>query len=476
MTRIIGTPPPPGAIVRAKLFDELRSFLWTDTGNAEAFSLLFGHRLKYNHSRKRWMVWNGLHWVPDADGEAERAAIDTARWRASAIWLQWAVAIDKEDQRKIVEDSEDAREGESVRGINATLEVAKNFRNITTVATDYDRDLFLLTVGNGTLNLRSDELKPANPEDLITHGPPIKYDPSAKCARWHQFLDEIFAGDSDLIDFIQRAVGYSLTGDTREQCLFILHGNGANGKSTFVETFRKLLGSHATTTGFSTFMVQRNVGAPRDDLASLVGARLVITSEAGQGTAFDEATVKLVTGQDAVSCRHLYGSFFEYVPQFKIWITTNYKPTIYGSDDAIWRRIRLVPFNQQFKGNKRDAELPEKLKAELPGILAWAVQGCLEWQRDGLGRPKTVLEATTEYRRESDQVGRFLSERCDFAKEQSVSGNALYSAYVGFCQKQGEKYLANNLFAEQIAKRRIEKKRTRKGWVYQGLGLQSMSG
>ena len=477
MTRIIGTPPPPGAIVPAKLFDELRSFPKTDTGNAEAFQRLYGaHRLKYNHSRKRWMVWNGLYWVPDADGEAERAAIDTARWRLTAIWLKWPAAMDKEDQRKVVEDSLEAQEWESVRGIRATLEVAKNLRKITTVEKDYDRDLFLLTVGNGTLNLRSGELKPADPEDLITHGPPIEYDSSAKCARWQKFLDEIFAGDSDLIEFIQRAIGYSLTGNTREQCLFILHGNGANGKSTFLETVRKLLGSHATTTPFATFMVQRNVGAPRDDIASLVGARLVITSESGQGTTFDEATVKLVTGQDAVPCRHLYGSFFEYVPQFKIWITTNYKPTIYGSDDAIWRRIRLIPFNQQFKGNKRDAELPEKLKAELPGILAWALRGCLKWQRDGLGRPKTVLEATTEYRRESDQVGRFLSERCVSGKEHTVSGNALYNAYVQFCQQQGEKFLANNLFAEQIAKRNIEKKRTRKGWVYQGLGLQSKSG
>ena len=204
--------------------------------------------------------------------------------------------------------------------------MAKNFRNIATVATDYDRDLFLLTVGNGTLNLRSGELKPADPEDLITHGPPIEYDPSAKCARWHKFLDEIFAGDSDLIDFIQRAVGYSLTGDTREQCLFILHGNGANGKSTFLETVRRLLGSHATTTPFATFMVQRNVGSPRNDLAALVGARLVITSEAGEGAGFDEAVVKQITGQDTVSCRFLFGEFFQYVPQLKLWISTNYRP------------------------------------------------------------------------------------------------------------------------------------------------------
>ena len=185
--------------------------------------------------------------------------------------------------------------------------------------------------------------------------------------------------------------------------------------------------------------------------------------------------IKQCTGSDAIACRYLYGEFFEYTPQFKIWLATNYKPTIRGNDDAIWRRIRLIPFNQQFKGGKRDPKLTEKLKDELPGILAWAVRGCLEWQRNGLGRPQTVVTATIEYREESDLVGRFLSERCVSGKEHSVSGNALYSAYIQFCQQQGEKFLANNLFAAQIAKRRIEKKRTRGGFVYQGLGLQSMS-
>jgi putative DNA primase/helicase len=227
---------------------------------------------------------------------------------------------------------------------------------------------------------------------------------------------------------------------------------------------------------FATFMVQRNVGAPRNDLAALVGARMVIASEAGQDASFDEAVVKNSTGGDAIACRFLYGEFFEYVPQFKIWLATNFKPIIRGNDDAIWRRLRLVPFNQQFKGSKRDSTLSEKLKAELPGILAWAVRGCLEWRRDGLGRPQTVVTATIAYREESDLVGRFLSERCVSAKERSVSGNALYGAYVQFCQRQGEKFLANNLFAAQIAKRRIEKKRTRQGWVYQGIGLRSMSG
>ncbi len=473
MVRYVGDSPPPGTIVSVKLFEKLRVLQNSDTGNAEAFEILYKQRFKFQHSMDRWFVWNGLRWVPDVNGEAERAAIDTARWRGTAIWLSWAEAKEKEDKSRVVEDSEFALSAESVRGIKATLEVAKNLRSFATVATDYDRNPFLLTVGNGTLNLRNGELRRADPEDLITLGTDIQYDPSGGCRRWLQFLAEIFTDDSDLIGFMQRAVGYSLTGDTREQCLFILYGNGANGKSTFLETVHRLVGPHAVTTPFDTFMKQRNVGGPRNDLAALVGARLVLASEAGQDADLDEAVIKRVTGQDKIACRHLYGEFFEFTPQFKIWLATNYKPAIRGNDDAIWRRIRLIPFNQQFKGDKRDSMLSEKLRAELPGILAWAVEGCLDWQRSGLGRPKTVLNATTEYRHEPDQVARFVSECCSVEKDRSVTGKALYEAYVQFCQRQGEKYLANNIFAAQIARRNIEKKRTSRGLVYQGLGLRT---
>jgi putative DNA primase/helicase len=475
MVRIVGIEPPPGAIIRAAMLDELVQLPDSDTGNAEAFVMLYGNRFRYDHSRKRWMVWNGLAWVADSDGEAERAAIDTARWRGTAAWLKSI----KEQRKHGWWDAERvaaAREGESVQGIKATLDVAKNLRSIATVAKHYDRDPFLLTVSNGTIDLRSGQLRMARPDDLITRATDINYDPAAKCPKWVQFLGEIFEADCELIDFIQCAVGYSMTGDTREQCLFILHGNGANGKSTLLDTIRGLLGPHAITTPFATFMVQRNIGAPRNDLAALVGARFVISSEAGQDAGFDEAVVKQVTGQDRIACRFLYGEFFEYTPQFKIWLATNYKPTIRGNDHAIWRRIRLIPFNQQFKGDRRDPTLLEKLRAELPGILAWAVRGCLSWQREGLGRPETVLKATTEYRQESDQVGRFLSDRCTKGQEYSVSGKYLYGAYVNFCQQLGEKPLANNVFAAQISKHGYEKKRTRQGQVYQGLGLQTAAG
>lgn len=467
----IGNEPKPGAIIPASLLVELRRLPDTDTGNAEAFVLLYGQNFRFDYSRKRWMTWNGLCWTVDANGQADRAAIHTARWRALADWL--GECGTREERKLMSERIASADWAESLSGINATLEVAKRILPIATVAADYDQGQFLLTVRNGTLDLKIGLLRPAWPEDLITRAVPVVYDPSAECPRWLQFLDEIFAGDAELIQFIQRAVGYSLTGDTQEQCLFILHGNGANGKTTFLETVRKLLGAHATTTPFATFMVQRQVGAPRNDLAALVGTRLVIASEAGQDASFDEAIVKQATGSDTISCRFLYGEFFEYQPRFKIWLATNYKPIIRGNDNAIWRRIRLIPFNQQFKADKRDPLLLEKLRAELPGILAWAVTGCLEWQQSGLGRPQTVVDATQEYRQESDQVGRFLSEQCVAGAARTVAASPLYEAYVRWCQRRGEKYLANNLFAAGIGKFGFQKKRTNRGYVYQGIRLRS---
>jgi putative DNA primase/helicase len=207
MTRNVGNPPPPGAIVPIKLFDELRSLSGSDTGNSEAFELLYGHRLRYDHSRKRWMVWTGRAWVLDADGEAERAAIDTARWRSTARSLALPKEMDRYAEKSFKEYFDAAADAESVYGIRSTLEIAKNLRRIATVTTDYDRDPFLLTCGNGTLDLRTGELRPAWAEDLITRATHIHFDSSARCSRWIQFLGEVFACDCDLIDFIQRAVG-----------------------------------------------------------------------------------------------------------------------------------------------------------------------------------------------------------------------------------------------------------------------------
>jgi putative DNA primase/helicase len=443
---------------------KLNSYNRTDAGNAEIFALLHGDKFRYDRTRGKWRLWNGQYWVSDKKGEASRAALDVARQRLAAA----IVIADKEERGGAIKW---AMKSESVYGRRATLESAQSLVNLATIADDYDRDPFLLTVGNGTIDLRTGHLRPSQPDDLITRATDVDFFRAASCSRWLQFLEEIFGGDDELITFISRAVGYSLSGDTREQCLFILWGGGANGKSTFLETLLQLAGSHAAITPFSSFLIQRSAGSPRNDVAKLHGARLVKAAESQKEGALDEAIIKEVTGGDTISARFLFQEFFEFKPTFKLWLATNHCPSIRGTDDAIWRRIRLIPFTRQFSGRNRDLKLLETLRGELSGILAWAVRGCLEWQRTGLGSSPVVETATLEYRRESDLLGRFMKERCMEGPKEHVAGKELYQGYVDFCAANGEKPESNNIFAKALGERGIAKKRSRQGTVYKGIGL-----
>jgi putative DNA primase/helicase len=419
--------------------EKLQSFQNTDAGNAEAFELLHGERFRYDHTKGKWLVWNDRFWVEDKDGEADRAALGTARERLSA-----AALIKHDDDRK--EGIDWALHSESVYARRATLISAQSVRSLATTTLDYDRDPFLLTVGNGTLNLSTGKLHKARREDLITRATEVPYDPTATAPRWMQFLDEIFGGEREAIKYVQRAVGYSLTGNTREQCFFLLCGGGANGKTTFLETIVQLLGKHAVTATFSAFLAQQNQGI-RNELAALCGARFVKAAEAEHRARLDEAIMKQLTGEDTISTRYLYHEPFEYRPQFKIWLATNSRPAIWETSDAIWRRIKLIEFNRQFTGRKADPRLRRKLEAELPGILAWAVEGCLEWQKVGLREPQRVSNATLGYRQESDQVGRFLKDRCDLRLTSRTAAKRLYDGYIGWCGTQRETPIAVTLFA-----------------------------
>ena len=461
---------PIAATEKAKIL-KLQSFQDTDAGNAEAFELLHGERFRFDHTKRKWLVWNDRYWAEDLDGEADRAALETARERLGA-----AALIKHEKDR---EDSVKwALRSESVYGRKATLISAESVRSLATTTKKYDRNNFLLTVGNGTLDLRTGKLREARPEDLITRATDVLYDPSPTASRWAQFLNEVFGGDSEIIEYVQRAVGYSLTGDTREQCFFLLCGSGANGKTTFLETIVRLLGTHAATAAFSAFLVQHNQGSPRNDLAALCGARFIKAAEAEHKASLDESIMKQLTGEDTISVRFLFREVFEYRPQFKIWLATNHKPAIWETSDAIWRRIKLIEFNRQFTGRQADVALRGKLEAELPGILEWAVQGCLAWQEYGLREPQRVSRATLGYRQESDQVGRFFKDRCDLQPDHQTPAKQLYDDYVLWCGRQHEIPAANNLFAVKLAERGIEgiqRKRESGGVVYRGLGLLPMA-
>jgi putative DNA primase/helicase len=338
-----------------------------------------------------------------------------------------------------------------------------------------DADPWLLNVQNGTLDLRTGKLRKHRREDLMTKLAPVAYEAQAAAPTWEVFLHRIFGGDADLIRFVQKAVGYSLTGSTQEQCLFILYGTGANGKSTFLNVVSTMLGKYASHTPTETLLVNRSDGV-RNDLARLQGARFVTAVEAEGGRRLAEAQVKQLTGGDKVTARYLYQEHFEFYPTFKIWLAVNHKPTIQGTDHAIWRRIRLIPFTVTIPEPERDKRLMEKLLAELPGILRWAVKGGLAWQQEGLEPPLAVKEATGRYRAEMDTVAQFILERCITGPDEQVSTGDLYAEYAGWCAQVGEQALSPKAFAGVLREQGFTPSRTKKERLWRGLALHQEEG
>ncbi len=279
------------------------------------------------------------------------------------------------------------------------------------------------------------------------------------------------SGDAELVTFLQRAAGYSLTGSTREQCLFVLYGTGANGKSSLLDTLRLLLGDYAQQTESKTF-TEKKQDSISNDIARLKGARLVAASETESGGRLAESLVKQMTGGEPLTARFLHQEFFEFRPEFKVWLGTNHKPVIKGSDNAIWRRIRLIPFDVTIPPAERDKDLLFKLREELPGILAWAVRGCADWLRNGLSEPESVMSATSAYRDEMDVLGPFFSECCHFTHIAKTSASELYRAYGGWVERFGEKPMSQRSFGMSLSERGLSRSKNSAGLVFwSGIGL-----
>jgi putative DNA primase/helicase len=284
-------------------------------------------------------------------------------------------------------------------------------------------------------------------------------------------LEDITAGDAKIVEYLQRAVGYSMTGKTSEHALFMLYGSGCNGKTTFVEALRNVFGEYAKTADFSTFMQQKSSSGPRNDLAMLCGARLVTATESDDGNHLAESFVKQITGGDTVTARFLYGEHFEFDPQFKLWLSTNHKPNIRGTDDGIWRRIRLIPFTVRIADDKIDRSLPDKLKAEASGILSWGVEGLRRYYTQGLNEPNCIKDATAEYRQDEDEIGRFLQARCSMANSARVAARSLYSAFKTWASKNAESVVDERKFAKSMTERGIKSTRLTAGKFWDGINL-----
>jgi putative DNA primase/helicase len=436
----------------------------TDLGNAKMLVARHGQNVRYVPLWGKWLVWDGRRWAVDDTRAVERYAKETVL----AMHAAWARVEDDDQRRKRLRH---ALRSQDVARLKAMVELAKSESGIPIMPDTLDADPWLLNVQNGTLDLRTGELHPHRREDLMTKLAPVAYDAQAAAPTWEVFLHRIFGGDADLIRFVQKAVGYSLTGSIREQCLFILYGTGANGKSTFLNAVSTMLGEYASHTPTETLLINRSDGV-RNDLARLQGARFVTAVEAEGGRRLAEAQVKQLTGGDKVTARYLYQEHFEFYPTFKLWLAVNHKPIIQGSDYAIWRRIRLIPFTVTIPKPERDKRLGEKLLAELPGILRWAVEGCMGWQQEGLEPPLVVKGATGEYRAEMDVIAAFIREHCETGPAQVARAGALYAAYCEWCAEVGETPVHQKRFGEELKQRGFTAGKHQGDRCWHGIGLR----
>lgn len=442
-----------------------RLYSLDDMGNAKRFIDLFGEDFRYNYTDRTFLYWDGCRWASDQTGAAERAAdISVEAMSAEAEWYEKS---DDEDATKAFRKHIKASRSNKSK-TNMLKEVQ---HNMPITPRQLDRHSMAFNVPNGTLSLKSGELVPAKREHFITKLSPVEYTDKSDCPMWRRFLDDIFGGDRELIRYIQKAVGYSMTGDTSEQCVFFLYGTGRNGKSTFLDVLREIFGDYVSNIQPETIMVKNSMGnGINSDIARLKGARMVTTVEPNEGVRLNEGLIKQLTGDDAVTARKLYGNEFEFKPEFKLWMATNHKPIIRGTDDGIWRRIHMVPFTVQIPVDKVDRQLKSKLEREYPAILRWAVEGCLLWQREGLKQPRAVLDMTREYRREMDVISGFLDDRCEVGEGFSAKSSELYAAYSAWCEANTEFKMSNTKFGVEMEKRFARSKR-KDGNYFSGLRL-----
>jgi putative DNA primase/helicase len=441
---------------------------FTDMGNTDFLINMHGENVHYCHLWEKWMIWDGRRWKKSED----KHIIEAAKTVPKELYRRAGdESVGDSKFRKVL--AEHAIASESRAKISNMVELARSDKRISTIPDDYDSDLWLLNCLNGTIDLKTGQLRPHSRKDLITKIVNVRYDPNATCPLFENFLDCIMNTNPRLIKYLQRAVGYSLTGDTREQCFFFLYGTGANGKSTFLETVKGLLADYADTTDFSTFFVRHNETV-RNDLAKLFGVRLVTAIEMESGKRLSEVLVKQLTGGDSITARFLFREYFQYRPTFKIFLAANHKPEIWGTDHAIWRRIRLIPFAVTIPRGEQDKELPDKLRSEFPGILLWAVKGCLDWLENTMGDPREVLEATEEYREEMDILAGFIGECCILGPIDKIKIQAknLYSAYLNWADTNKEKPLSQKTFAMRLIERGGITRRKGAPVFYKGIGLK----
>lgn len=437
----------------------------TETANARRLAQLHGDNLRWCEPWGRWLAFDGKRWAVDS----HRRVDAMAKGVVNDVWKQAAALLPDVDHATGRELTSFARQTASARGIAAMLTLAKSEPGVPILPDDLDRDPWALNVANGTLDLRTGQLRQHQRDDYLTKLCPVAYDPEATCHTWEAMLTKIMAGDVALIEYLQRALGYSLTGEVSEQALFLMHGAGANGKSTFLNAAMAILGGDYAMQAADGLLTIKGDSHPTEQ-ADLHGMRFVASSEIDDGRRLAEARVKQLTGGEKIRARRMRQDHWEFSPTHKLWLATNHKPVIRGTDHGMWRRVRLIPFEVTIPKEQQDSSLPEKLAAERAGILAWMVQGCLAWQQEGLGEPRAVADATSDYRMEMDGVGRFVEECCTKGDTARSRASDVYRAYVAWCSNVGERPQLQRAFGVAISGH-IIRRYSNNGACYLGLGL-----
>jgi putative DNA primase/helicase len=441
---------------------ELQHYRHTDEGNADRLVLLHGDEIRYSHKQKEWLVWDGKRWRADEWGRVRRLA-------AGTVGETFHLAVKKGDQK--LESWTAATEKHN--GIRKMIEATESRAGISVTTEELDRHPYLLNVQNGVIDLETGDVLPHNPKYLLTKMAPVDFDRLATAPRWDAFLTEVFNKDEDLIRFVQKAIGYCLTGSVQEQVFFICYGSGENGKSSLLNLIRTILGDYAQNTPFSSFEAD-NRNQLGNDIAALRGSRFVTAIESEQDKRLAEARVKAVTGGDPVTCRHLYKNLFTYVPEWKVFLAVNHKPEIRGVERAIWRRIHLIPFTQSFEGLRGDKALPGRLWAEASGVLNWMLEGLRLYRAEGLEPPAIVRQAVKEYRAEMDTLGEWIEERALVSKEATERVSMLFADYRDWSESRGERPMTLSRFSRQLVERGFERSHIKKGSQFRGIGLEPL--
>ena len=438
-----------------------------DTGNAQRLIERFGDILRFNVDNGRWVLWNSKYWQTDIYNNVKNFAEIIAE-----EFKQQAMLTDYSENRKMI--YRNVKRILSSSGKMAMLKEAEHISGIPITNADFDIDPHLLNCEDGVIDLRTGTVYAHDKKTMLSKMAPyqiVEEEPK----RWLKFLDEIFEGDQDIIDYMHKVVGYGLTAETKEQAMFILVGDGANGKSLFLEIMNMIAGSYGANSNVEILLEKRNNTQNLGDVARLNKIRNVVTDETKIGDKLNESAIKTMTsGIGKIVARFLYGNEFEFTPVFKIFMATNHKPVIRGTDHGIWRRLKLIPFNRVFEKHEQDKELITKLKLEIDGIFTWAVKGAKKWYAEGLREPAILDDTIREYRTEMDIIQQWVDENCDLDKGFRAPSKDLFENFTQYATMNKEFQMSQTLFGRNMAKK-FQKRRIGGAMYYEGLRIKADS-